>query len=106
MKILNNFKNLFAWFSKPVNNKYHEFQLYYYLYPTWNLSLLELEGPSDSGYFGFHSNFFSIIEIEIFKNKEQDHAGFQFILNFFGLSINYSYIDIRHWDNINDKWKE
>lgn len=51
-------------------------------------------------------NDFDIIKLHIYNTRKQDHAGFNFNLTILGLTINFSILDVRHWDIKNNNWYE
>lgn len=49
---------------------------------------------------------FGFFTLRAYHSIEEDHAGFYFNINIFGLDIDYNYKDVRHYDHDNDKWEE
>lgn len=105
MKISVN-KILYHWYSKPINNKSKEIQLslFFGFYPCFdfNFDFLQQFG----NIFLFNIDIFGLFRFNIYKNKEQDHAGFGININILGLDFDFNNKDIRHWDYDNDKWEE
>ena len=101
------FKILKYWGSKPINNRVKEIQLNLCLYlkPELNFKI-DLSKDYDTNIFNFDIDIFGLLELNISKNKKQDHAGFWFRFSIFGLDFSYRKYDIRHWDYDNDCWEK
>jgi hypothetical protein len=52
---------------------------------------------------GIFGDYF--FNFSMYWNRKMDHAGFTFELTLFGLTFNKKIYDCRHWDFINDDWK-
>lgn len=100
------FRNLNCWMSKPVNDKVKEAQLYLCLYPKPSLEFKIDISQYDTNIFTFYVDILGLFELNIFKNKKQDHAGFWFEIGIFGLNFTYRKYDIKHWDHDNDCWEK
>lgn len=75
-----------------------------FFYHVFNFSLKFFD---DNFYFFFKFLIFGdLFHISFFWSKERDHAGLNFDISAFGLSIHFNIYDIRHWDYDNNKWKE
>jgi hypothetical protein len=49
---------------------------------------------------------FGLFTIRISHSVDEDHAGFRFNTNILGLDIDFSNIDVRHYDYDNEKWED
>lgn len=103
-KIWNNFKSIYCWVSKVKDNKFQEFQIMWYFYPTFDLCFdFSIHNQYKRS---FDINIFNLVEFGILKDKECNHAGLSINFKLIGLEIEFINRDTRHWDDLNNKWEE
>lgn len=101
------FKTLYYWCQKKiVNNKSRELQIYKSLYLSPQIEFDINLSQDDENIFHFYINLFYVLQFNVKKNKESDHAGFHFCLNILGLNIDYKHVDTRHWNYDNNDWEK
>src|SRR5574343_1846045 len=97
-------KNLYYWHKLPKDNKAKEFQVYlsFGFSPSIDIKL-GIPRRYEKNYI-FYLDILNMLNINIQKTYETDHAGFNFSINILGFNVDYSHYDIRHWDRDNDTW--
>lgn len=97
-------KNIYLWFSELKQYKFKEFQIYFYFQILPEIFFnIALPRKYNQEYI-LNIEFLNILGLNISKNYKEDHAGFRFTLNIFGLNICFSHLDCRHWNDDADDW--
>lgn len=106
MKISVN-KILYHWYTKiPKNFKSKSFQISFMWNTGWDI-LMDINFDQSFGnIFIIRFYLLGLFDLNIYKNKECDHAGSSFNLNILGLDLEYENKDVRHYDYDNDKWED
>lgn len=94
------FRNLYCKYSKSVNNKFKELQIYLYFIITYNI-LFEIKRNEEYVY-SIDINIFDIFTFNINKDKECHHQGFHFNIKLIMIEFSYCHLDNRHWDYENN----
>lgn len=99
-------KNLVLQEKSISTNKSCCFQMFYSKITDKSLLRQSLKLFSDDYYFKIRLSLFGeFFDFYTYWNRRMDHAGFSFDLTIFGFTTHFNIYDNRHWDYMENNWK-
>lgn len=99
-------KDLFLSEKSISLNKSYCFQIFWSKISDVSFLRQSLKLLSDDYFFKIRLSLFGeFFDFYTYWNRRMDHAGFSFTLTIFGLTTHFNIYDNRHWDFIENNWK-
>jgi hypothetical protein len=99
-------KNLFTKEKIFNENKNFCFQIYWEKPSLFSFLKGSLKLFCDDYYFKVRFSFFGdCLDFYAYWNRKMDHAGLWYIFKILGLTFHFEISDTRHWDFVEDNWK-
>lgn len=99
-------KNILLKEGKLTLNKSFCFQIFFEKFNYFAFLKGSFKLFSDDYYFKFGVCFIGdLFNAVTYWNRKADHAGFIFNITIFGLTLHFNIYDNRHWDFIENNWK-